>query len=275
MAERGLVLISDEIYEGVRCFPREVARVIADYTFRELPACGFEFSSKHLPYAYQVHQLYLEWLVSISYRLKYDYAQYHNHIYDPMVDTTAVVESYILVTLGRLEMADKFFNRRELFQGAQQFADYMHPFIRQYAFNPPARVWFSPLSARYLDDAKGIEAVAIGNLRTLIGHICACANLKSGAILPPGKDSCVMAIVEDTLLALLARLQHLENRVVNTARVCHQLVEELLTTDQQRYLKKEVRNYLETFPLGHETDSLLTFHNRKPFVFPFYQTITN
>ena len=61
---------------------------------------GFTFSFRHLPYAYMTQQRYLEWLVSSSYRLRHEWSQYHDHVYDPLKDTIATVESYILTTLG-------------------------------------------------------------------------------------------------------------------------------------------------------------------------------
>jgi len=247
-------VISVAIYDGVKCFSLDVAGVIADYTFRELPSSGFKFSFRHLPFAYETRHLYLEWLVSISYQLLREYPQYHHHTYNPLVDTIAVIESYILVTLGRLEAADHLINRREIFRGAEEFVEYMHPVIKEYAFRPPSRIWDSPLSPRYLDDAKGEEAIAIGNLRTLMGHASAVKMVAVGEPRIQVKDAYLMAVVEDTFMALLARLQYLHNRAINTSRVGHQIVEEFRRSNQRRFLTKELYNYLDTFQLGHLTE---------------------
>lgn len=221
---------------------------------------GFTFSFRHLPYAYMTQQKYLEWLVSLSYRLRHEWSQFHHHVYDPLKDTIATMESYIMVTLGRLEAADKFFNRKELFSGAGEFKMVMHPILAAYAFRPPQRTWYSPLSARYLEGATGTEANAIANLGVLIGQITsqmrqAPLEVTDDAINFDAADGTIMAIVEDTLMALLARLQFLHGYVVNTHVVGQDLVRQLLATvdvGQRRYLTKELARYLEMFQMDDE-----------------------
>jgi hypothetical protein len=244
---------------------------------------GFTFSFRHLPYAYMTQQAYLEWLVSLSYRLRHEWSQYHNHVYDPLKDTIATVESYILTTLGRLEKDDKFFNRREMFAGAGEFRNVMHPILAAYAFRPPQRTWYSPLSARYLDGATGTEALAVDNVERMARAVVSLmADPPLGVtevITLNNQDAQVMAIMEDTLVALLARLQFLHGYVVNTyyqgetpiairglygpdgelingpTTMTEMVRNGLLTIGvdgQRRYLTKELARYLEMFQLDDE-----------------------
>jgi hypothetical protein len=245
---------------------------------------GFTFSFRHLPYAYMTQQAYLEWLVSLSYRLRHEWSQYHNHVYDPLKDTIATVESYIMVTLGRLEKYNKFFSRKELFAGASEFRAVMHPILAAFAFRPPQRTWYSPLSARYLEDANGTEVAAIDNIegitRALANTMFTELNVKD-SVTYATEDSYIMAIVEDVLLAYLARLQFLHGYALNTFYGPPVLVNaadytavsirgataELLSTidatsgtgapgAQRRFLTKELARYLELFQLEDEAKPL-------------------
>jgi hypothetical protein len=257
---------------------------------------GMTFSYRHLPYAYMTQQAYLEWLVSLSYKLRNEWPQYHRHTYDPLTDTIATMESFILVTLGRLEANDKFFKRSDMFVGAGEFAAVMHPILAAFAFRPPQRTWYSPLTARYLDGAfnalaeqdtppgaqgfgrgaepmnlggeasaagvPGIEASAITNVQlfaqSVASEMSTALNIRDSVSLD-ADDARVMAIVEDTTMARLARLQYIHGHVVNTLNGAFPMVSDLLNVSgkQRLFLSKEFVRYLEIFQL---TDVATPFH---------------
>lgn len=221
---------------------------------------GFTFSFRHLPYAYMTQQRYLEWLVSLSIRLRHEWPQFHNHVYDPIKDTIATVESYIMVTLGRLEAANKFFSRRELFAGAGEFRMVMHPVLAAYAFRPPQRTWYSPLSARWLEGAEGPELEAIRNVNVFTQQVMLLMAAEplsvTESVTVTDADSRIMAIAEDMAMALLARLQFMYGYVVNTN---FETVKGAVIGDigllsmgpdgQRRFLTKEFARYLEMFQI--------------------------
>jgi hypothetical protein len=244
---------------------------------------GYAFGFRHLPYAYMTQQQYLEWLVSLSYRLRHEWSDYHNHVYDPLKDTIATVESYILVTLGRLETNDKFFDRRELFYGASEFRSVMHPILAAYAFRPPQKIWRSPLSARYTEGADGSEMMAIDNVEKLARAVVSIMSNELSVkefITVNAADAQVMAIMEDTLMALLARLQFLHGYVLNTYNNTPQVIRDFYgpaavedvsvstlrmnllsigVDGQRRFLNKELIRYLEMFQLDDEADKPLHY----------------
>jgi hypothetical protein len=182
-----------------------------------------------------------------------------------------------------LEADDKYFSRKELFSGAAEFRNVMHPILAVYAFRPPQREWFSPLSARYLDGAEGSERDAIDNVERLTRAVVSlmASSLKlDETITVNAKDAQVMAIMEDTLLALLARLQFEQGYVLNTfytglipilnffgpdgtimatsdTSMSALIPNGLLTTGaagQRRFLLKETARYIELFQMDDEAD---------------------
>ena len=175
-----------------------------------------------------------------------------------------------------------------MFAGASEFRNVMHPILAAYAFRPPQRTWYSPLSARYLDGAEGTESTAIDNVEKMARAVVALMRQPplsvTESIVLSSRDAQVMAIMEDTLMALLARLQFLNGYVVNTFYpdsiaiagfydAAGSAIETSVTmTDvvrngllsigadgQRRYLTKELARYLEMFQLDDEADKPLHY----------------
>lgn len=217
---------------------------------------GFPFSFKYLPFAYMTNQAYLEWLVSLDYKMRAEFPDEHSHVYDPLLDTIATVETAILVTLGKLEAKGQYFNRRDLFEGKEPFREVMHRYLRVYAFTPPQNTWYSPLSGRYIQLPQppapfpADEMAALDGLKALHdGVIMAALTGKPDSGLPEGfrvplkyrgfgtagllntpgggptavmpstftaSEARTVGVVEDELLSMLARLQYINGFAINT-----------------------------------------------------------
>jgi len=227
---------------------------------------GMSFSFRYLPYDYMTQQRYLEWLVSLSYKLRHEWPQFHSHNYDPSKDTIATTESFILVTLGRLEAANKFFKRSEMFYGASEFRNVLHPILAEYSFKAPQKAWYSPLINRYTDGAGDVEARAIDDVeafgRQLLTLMRDQLKIEMTWMLNDA-DTQVMALVEDYVLSLLARLQYIHGYVVNTyASPIDAIVRSLLSIGSQgerRFLDKEFARYIELFQLDDEPEKQLHY----------------
>ncbi len=214
---------------------------------------GFDFSFRYLPYTYMTNSEYLEWLVTLQYDMRSKYPDFMlaNATYDPALDSIATVETSILVALGRLETAKKYFNRQELFKGAEKFQNVMHKYLRRYAFAERTPAWYSPLSERYLAGSMNAplydgEDVAMEKIRGLNDLIGARANRGDGLEDPNAEnvgiriplkyrrlggedgagpsdvapeDNQIMAVIEDAFLTMLARLQYDHGYAVNVNNV--------------------------------------------------------
>jgi hypothetical protein len=210
---------------------------------------GFDFSFRYLPYTYMTNSEYLEWLVTLQYDMRSKYPDFMlaNATYDPALDSIATVETSILVALGRLETAKKYFNRQELFKGAEKFKNVMHKYLRRYAFAERTPAWYSPLSERYLAGSVTAplydgEKTAMEKIRGLNDIIGGRANRGNGLEDPNAEnvgikiplkyrrlggedgagpsdvapeDNQIMAVIEDAFLTMLARLQYDHGYAVN------------------------------------------------------------
>ena len=239
---------------------------------------GFEFPPQYLPFSHTegIYKEYLQWLVSLDFNMRVEFPAYHKHVYDVVFDTIATCETYILATLGRLEAPGplgKYFDRRDLFEGASRFESIMNPVLKVYAFTPPVEIWTSPLPMRYLavpdvDNVAGYrasEATALQQLRALNNTIGRAANDgslkdKEGQGLVLGlkyrtlneamnNDYEIVGIVEDELLSMLARLQYVHGYVINSnAPVFKGVTDILLDLGVRKYLIQGVTvKYLSSF----------------------------
>jgi len=246
---------------------------------------GFPFSFRYLPYTYMTEKSYLEWLVTLQYKMRSEFPDYMLSTYDPVLDTIATVETSIMVALGRLESVGQFFDRKELFEGADEHKGVMHKYLLRYAMTPPTDTWYSPLSMRYtavptdVTKAYPDESEMLNNLKALYRSINTKANNGDGLKLQGDgvrlglnyrqienlsesdawKDADVVAVVEDELLSMLARLQFVIGYAVNlkasailSATLTTPIVDALLKREQRRFLSKELIQYLETFSLEPE-----------------------
>jgi hypothetical protein len=250
---------------------------------------GFPFSSNYLPFAYMTNQAYLEWLVSLDYKMRAEFSDEHTHVYDPLLDTIATVETAILVTLGRLEAKRQYFNRPDLFEGKEPFKAVMHRYLRVFAFTPPQNEWYSPLSGRYIalpEKDKGVfppsEEAALNTLQLLNDLVVRTALAGSPAsgisegfriplkyrtffgnrvnqvanttLLDPRwsqEDKRVVGIAEDEVLSTLARLQFIHGYAINLNgnEDLKNTSDALLKPEHRRYLSRELVRYLDMFSL--------------------------
>jgi hypothetical protein len=243
---------------------------------------GYAFEFRHLPYEYMSQISYMEWLITLSYRLRHEWSQYHRHVFDPIRDTIATMETYVLVTLGRLETANVYFIRREMFAGAEPFARVMQDTLQKYVFSPPVRIWKSPIGERYLDNAVGVEADAIDDVELLAYATVALMKSKlntSVTIVLDRDDAQIMGVMEDTMLALLCRMQYLHRHTLNTwsdevipvggsgltvtgrdfGVVPRAIADRLLSIGQvgeRKFLTKQFARYLELYRLDDENTAL-------------------
>jgi len=239
---------------------------------------GFPFKRHHLNYdrlKFFGHETnYLQWLISVSYKLRAEYSEVYKYNYDAVIDTEATLESQILYGIGKLEARRKFFDRFDIFAGASGFdRKEMHPIIRKYIDTPRTEIWFSPLTHRYLamdqDDTKyPDEAATLGNLKQLytsiIDYLKQGYTTKTGdrVVLPVpfAKQDITMdtmAFAEDYLMALLERLQYTGYAFNTNSDNAKGTVEELLDPKQRKYLRDEAVKYLELFRLEDGSKTLV------------------
>jgi hypothetical protein len=143
----------------------------------------------------------------------------------------------------------------------------MNKILRAYVFTPETEIWVSPLSGRYLqvqidktatdyrkEEEETIEALVL--LYTAIVE----ASKEKGYQTSNGTKVQIdlpapsftgplgtMAIVEDELLALLARLQHLGFVLNSDSITFNPLIALLLQLEHRRYLSDTLVNYFRDF----------------------------
>jgi hypothetical protein len=211
------------------------------------------FHERHLPYAFGINMFpYLEWLVSISYQLKHEFPDYHTHLYSPTLDTVATVESRILTTLGKLEIAGRVCDRKVLFSNGYTFIHLMAPPLKTYVSLPSTRIWIPPLSARHLPGATGDEEATIQNLQKLCRCILEHENIVGAKTnwepSITNEEWSIMVNAETIFLSILAKLDYLHHWYLNlSSNTIAPIVKALTSSPQQRYLHPNLLKYLTLF----------------------------
>jgi len=243
---------------------------------------GFRFSFRYAPFGAMQQEKYLEWLVSVHYRLRAEHPAYYFYKFDPIFSTIATLESYILTALGRLEANREYFSRSKLFQHGEPHRAVMHKYLRVYSFTADTETWFSPLSARYLEvpdtgepGSRVNENTTLSNLTKLyaaVGEQSKKAFLNDEEVRIPVKfqeskkfgkneekkfsDEKVVGIMEDELMSLLARLQLL-GYAINTNADVFNAADDLILSKSRKYLTSETNKYMDSFFFDTKT---ATFH---------------
>lgn len=220
---------------------------------------GFPFSQSLQPFYNRSTSCinYLEWLVSIQYKLRHEFPDHTTNLspFDIVIDNVRTTENFILVTLGRLEHAQVLFNRQQIFQNANEYKNHMNAYLKIYAFSPPCTVWISPLSSRFVEiESKTDDERATAML--LLKKIITILNQKIPTKFPSrcvrreqDMDETILAIMEDELLSLFSRFQFMESHIVNTR---HENIvgwihgrHGLLSKNCRRFLSDELIAYAE------------------------------
>jgi len=244
---------------------------------------------------------YLEWLMDINGVLRHDDPDYNAHLLDLAADTIGILETAILTTLGRLEKADVEFKRSMLFEGWRAFDDMMHPDLREYASRPPVQIWMSPLSTRYtyvpnseLNEAftgsernsEGVAIVALNALQRRIvdaiqGKTDASNSVDQRFVIPTfnaydvrqasqtypqaaqisGLQSTIVGVMEDNILAILARLQAQYNLLV--PRSIFRLTDPTMKV-ALLYAHKELQKYIDAIPPESTGDAFIDLGSALP-----------
>jgi hypothetical protein len=205
---------------------------------------GYRFADRYLPYALLRDNMlsYLEWLVSLSLRLRHQWPEFHTHNFDPVQDTVATMESYVIVTFGRLGNAKPtpiFFDRFDFLKGAEEHRRVMSDALRVFAFKPKQVLWDSELSDRYKGGAAGVEQAAIDNVELmarLAVQVLKDSENVTESISISFDDAQIMAIMEDTLMSLLARMQYFYGFTLNTANDMPTTVSGLYGASEREFL---------------------------------------
>jgi len=251
---------------------------------------GFDFSFRYLPHEYcygaglEDAKAYLEWLVSVQYKLRAEFPDFMLSTYDIVVDTIATLETSILVCFGRMELKNQYFDRMKILEGARRFEKLMNKYLAYYALKEKAFTWVSPLNPRYKDldstPEKNYpkEDETIRLLNELNDALSSAANGEDSPVsdikriekqidgqtvyvsldvayrqsnqFPKNDsnkfdDSKVMAVVEDNFLSFLARLQFRAGYAFNTN---NPTVNILMDRDHSRFLSRvDTIRYFETF----------------------------
>jgi hypothetical protein len=235
---------------------------------------GVKVPARYLPFAYAVNEPYFEWLIRVAYELRTTHSAFMKHVYDSALDTIAILETAILVALGRMEEKGQIVDRKRLFRDADKHKSMMNRALQKYAFEPPTRVWVSPISLRYKEPKadptkvteeliwEPLERETLGNITTLNDSILDMAKanniklrgryLSGGRDLSSSDDSLIMGVVEDEFLSMLARLQYTNGYAVNLSynqNNLNDIATLVLQPIQSRYLEPFTKSYLESFML--------------------------
>jgi hypothetical protein len=293
-----LIEMDSDYSEELKVNPNNVAYYTSDSygsVRNQFRRTGFPFLSRYVPYAALQDRKYMEYLVSLEYKLRADFPDFHFHRFDPVVSTIATMESYILTTLGRLETYGMWFNRKAMFEGAKPFAGKMHRYLLKYAFEKPTKIWKSPLAMRYLQvpnrsvNPRPAENTALDNLVAGYESLRS-VNVPSnhgeknpdGSIITPyvaiplqlnyinGEnptlglaDIQVRGIVESELLSALARLQYMHGYVLNTGIGAMRAFSADIAA--RRYYSLPLKSYLESFILSNDSKLYLRLSQLRKF----------
>ena len=234
------------------------------------------FSPRHHPIRMLrgIDKSYAEWLIGLGYTLRFEFPEFHDMLFDPAADTIGTLESNILASLGRVETEGTWFDRPVLFADWQPFATVMHKFLHEYARRPQSTdPWMSPLSERFiaLDSSElkrqnpQAEAQALLKLGSLIATLTDEVQTNvdpprgpaGGFVVPRtsklNKDTngagttVILGVLEDELMAILARLQYQYSGTVNLDSV-----RDFDATLQavENWVSKDVLAYMRAHKLG-------------------------
>lgn len=290
----GMMLKPDAWVSNVALKNMEFATLDNSYGTTSLKARqrGFPFAAQDLPYEAlnESEKEYMAWLVSVSVVMRNLHPDIYEHLFDPVLDTIATMESYILIAIGRLEAQYKMFDRfaiLDIHLLPKKLHNMMNPTLYIYATAERTNIWISPLSMRYIeipsnyddDDDKNDYKGYPGEFETLTAldsfYQGINSKLKEGikiddsskemVLLPvsiemktDNNEKGIMDIMETKFLALLARIQYLAGYAVNTNFDSFKgFVENLLKPEHSKYLKPTTVAYLRMFQMENNTEAFI------------------